>query len=120
MFNVGGALNALQNAAGMAGGAVVTPRVGWNDPSSYWTPERLRNQARNNAGVNRNVYQRQQIGGTEAAFTGAGGGGMKVGAGYSETPGMPGSAPRPARSPMAALERQAARGNPGWGVGGYK
>lgn len=119
MFSVGGALNELQNAAGMAGGAVVTPRVGWNDPKSFWTAERQANWAKQNAGAPTGVYQRKEIGGTEAQFRGRGKGGNTVAGGYNALGKPAGSSPRAPRTSRAALDRAAARGTAGWKAGGY-
>jgi hypothetical protein len=119
MFNLGGAMNALRNAAGMAGGNVATPKVGWQNPSSYWTPERMQNQARNNAGAPGAAMPQATNGGTEFAFTGPGSG-AKVGGGYNDFAGGAGSRPRASRTAMASLQRTAARGNPGWKAGGYQ
>lgn len=92
-------------------------RVGWNDPNTFWTAERLRNAG--TQGYRGPAYQRREIGGTETAFTGRGKG-RAVASGYDALGGGTGSKPRALRTSMAALQRAAARGNPGWGVGGYK
>jgi hypothetical protein len=119
MFSIGGALNALTNAANMAGGNTMMARTNWIDPAQYWTPERLANQARNNAGAPTQVYQRQEIGGEEAQFQGRGKGGTAVASGYNALGKQTGDAPRAARSSMAGLQRAAARGSAGWKAGGW-
>ena len=119
MFSVGGALNELSNAANMAGGAVVTPRVGWQDPNSFWTAERKANWAKQQAGAPTGVYKRQEIGGSEAQFRGRGKGGTTVAGGYKALGQKPGENPRAPRLARAGLDRAAARGNAGWKAGGY-
>jgi hypothetical protein len=119
MFSIGGALNALQNTVGALPGNEVTARVGWNDPKTWLTPERRANLARMAANAPTAVYQRREIGGTEDPFTGAGSG-RAFASGYESLGGEVGQRPRAPRTSMASLQRAAARGNPGWGVGGFK
>lgn len=122
MFSIGGALNELQNAAGLSGGPDWGARVGWNDPATWYTPERRANLAKMAAGAPTGVYQRQEIGGTEAQF-GQAGGGEKIAAGYNALGAQTGNKPRAPRTGMAALQRQAARnmaGRAGWSAGGFK
>jgi hypothetical protein len=95
--------------------------VGWNDPKTYWTPERLANSNRSwqSAGPTKDVMRSNAAAGV-ADLPQFGGAGMRVAAGYNAAGAQPGQRPRALRTSMAALQRQAARGNPGWGAGGYK
>lgn len=117
MFSIGGALRELQNVAGVAGGNWFTPRVGWNDPKTWYTDEIRRNLAKQAAGAPTTRYERTFVGGNDAP-TATSGDGASVTGGYDSF----GSElkPRPERASMAGLQRAAARGNPGWKAGGYK
>ena len=98
-------------------------RVGWNDPKTYWTPERLANvqrqQSWQSAAPPKDLWRSNAALGL-ADLPQFGGGGMPVSAGYNMAGAQPGQQSRALRTSMAALQRHAARGNPGWGVGGYK
>ena len=97
-------------------------RVGWNDPQTYWTPERRANYQRSwqSAGPQKDLFRSNAAAGV-ADLPQFGGAGMPVAAGYNAVGGaQAGQRPRAPRTSMAALQRQAARGNPGWGAGGYK
>lgn len=122
MFSIGGALNALQNTVSALPGVNFDAKVGWNDPNTFWTPERRANMEKQGHMRKLPVYQRQEIGGTEAQF-GAPGGGTKIASGYNALGARTGDKPRAARTGMAALQRAAGRnmaGKAGWGAGGYK
>jgi hypothetical protein len=121
MFSVGGALRELQNTVNALPGHQVTARVGWHDPKAFWTPERQANWAAQGRDKVLPVYQRQEIGGTEAQF--GQGPGTKIASGYNALGAQTGDKPRAPRMAGAGLSRAAGRslgGRVGWGVGGYK
>lgn len=105
MFSIREALNALEHAGGNWFNA--DAGVGWNDPKTFWTPERLEFFRKRNAGAPTGpAATPQQVGGYERAYRAGGGGGQRAGSGYAEG-ARHGEAPRPLTAPMTALRRAA-------------
>ena len=77
-FSAGSALQGLSQAAGIGQPMIdFGSRVGYVDPAQYWTPERMKNQARINQNVDPNTRNTRTFAASDGAmglpsFTGAG------------------------------------------------